>query len=101
MAAKGSQSKEVITQKLLETFDGAFINGKEIRIPMLEGGERIEIKVTLTCAKECVGTPEIKQIVEERTEFPPTKVEKAPIEPSEEEKQRVVSMMAKLGIPTN
>ena len=38
MAAKGSQSKEIITQKILEVFAGAFVNDKEIRIPMLEDG---------------------------------------------------------------
>lgn len=54
MAARGSLSKEVITQKLLETFEGAFVYGKEIRIPMMEDGSLLQIKVTLTAAKENV-----------------------------------------------
>ena len=49
--AKGSVAKDVITKKILETFDGAFINDKEIRIPILENGETVQIKVALTCAK--------------------------------------------------
>ena len=49
--AKGSIAKDVITKKILETFEGAFINDKEIRIPILENGETVQIKVTLTCAK--------------------------------------------------
>ena len=55
--AKGSIAKIEITKKLLETFEGSFLynNDKEIRIPFEENGERVEIKVTLTCAKENVG----------------------------------------------
>ena len=57
MAARGSQFKEEITQKILEMFDGAFLNGKELRIPGLEDGGEIQIKVALTCAKENVDRP--------------------------------------------
>lgn len=53
--AKGQVSKEIITKKILETFEGSFINEKEIRIPIVENGEPIEIKVALTCAKVNVG----------------------------------------------
>ena len=54
--ARGSQAKEEITKKLLETFEGSFLynGGKEIRIPMMEGSDLCQIKVTLTCAKENV-----------------------------------------------
>ena len=53
MAARGSEAKEFITKKLLETFDGSFLynNGKEIRIPVTENGENLQIKIALTCAK--------------------------------------------------
>ena len=53
--AKGQSSKEIITKKILETFEGSFINEKEIRIPIVENGEPIEIKVALTCAKVNIG----------------------------------------------
>lgn len=55
--ARGSQAKSEITKKLLETFEGSFLynDGKEIRIPMNEDGDNVEIKITLTCAKENVG----------------------------------------------
>ena len=54
--ARGSQAKEIITNKLLETFDGSFLynGGKELRIPIMEDGSLCQIKVTLTCAKENV-----------------------------------------------
>ena len=55
--AKGQVAKQEIIKKLLSTFEGSFLyNGnKEIRIPMIENGETVEIKVALTCAKENVG----------------------------------------------
>ena len=55
--AKGSIAKEEITKKILATFDGAFINDKEIRIPIEENGEIVQIKVTLTCAKVNIDNP--------------------------------------------
>jgi hypothetical protein len=51
MAIKGATSKNIIAKKILETFEGAFQYDKEIRIPIIEDGETIQIKVTLTAAK--------------------------------------------------
>ena len=56
MAARGSESKNVITAKLLETFAGSFIYDKNIIIPMIENGESLQIKIVLTCAKTNVST---------------------------------------------
>jgi hypothetical protein len=49
--ARGSQSKEIVTKKILETFSGSFQYDKEIRIPLMEEGELIQLKCVLTCAK--------------------------------------------------
>lgn len=49
--AKGSQAKIEITQKILSTFENSFLYDKEIRIPIMENGELIQIKCVLTCAK--------------------------------------------------
>ena len=51
MALKGSISKEIVTKKILETFEGSFQYEKEIRIPMEEDGNQIQLKCVLTCAK--------------------------------------------------
>lgn len=56
--AKGQLSKEIITKKLLEVFDEAFIYDKNIIIPMVENGEEVQIKVALTCSKTNVERPE-------------------------------------------
>ena len=42
--ARGAESKAKVTQTILETFEGSFEYGKELRIPIMENGERVEIK---------------------------------------------------------
>lgn len=91
--ARGSTSKEIITAKILSMFEGSFINGKEIRLPMMEDGSPIEIKVTLTAAKDIVGGG-----ASINDTFTP--VEKsAPIsaEPTEEEKENVATLLKSMG----
>ena len=51
MAARGSIAKEKITNQILAAFPGSFKYDKEIRIPVDENGELVQIKVTLTAAK--------------------------------------------------
>jgi len=49
--ARGQESKQIITKRILETFEGSFLYDKEIRIPIQENGETIQIKCVLTAAK--------------------------------------------------
>lgn len=107
MALKGQESKKIITQQILETFEGAFISGKEIRIPFTENGEPVQIKVSLTAAKDLVENPNgnlsspsfnISKIVAKDEDF--SFEDSAPIhrktEPSQEEKETVRKLMEKL-----
>ena len=55
--ARGSVAKEEITQKILKDFEGSFVDGKEIRIPWVEDGISLQIKVALTCAKVNIEVP--------------------------------------------
>ena len=99
--AKGSLSKEKVMQKILEVFDGSFIYGnKEIRIPMTENGERVEIKVALTCAKTNVGgEAEPSAFVSSEAPVPKTiPVFTTLTAPTDEEKQNIQDLMSKLGI---
>lgn len=93
MAVKGSQAKEAITQKLMEVFPNAFSYEKEIRIPMEENGETVEIKVTLTCAKVNVGNA--NRIMSTNT-APVFSTESSEITP--EEKSNVIDLVARLGL---
>ena len=54
--ARGAQAKEELTEKILETFPDSFLNEKTIRVPWIENGEQLELKITLTCAKDVIGS---------------------------------------------
>ena len=96
MAARGAWSKGIVKEKILKTFKDSFENGSEIRIPLYENGDRIEIKVTLTAAKTNVGGNAANEAVQgtEATVSAPTEV----LPPSEEEKAQVNNLLAKLGL---
>ena len=103
MAAKGSISKEIIVQKILDTFDGAFKFDKEIRIPMIEDGAEVQIKVTLTCAKTNVESGMDTAIpgttaAAAATATPKVMDTHGVAEVTEEEKQNVLKAMAALGL---
>ena len=90
MAAKGAESKTIITEKILTTFEGSFMaDSKTIRIPMVENGDTIEIKVTLTAAKDVLGGAFAEAQVSGGTDVVPP--------PTEEEKQTVEEFVKGLG----
>lgn len=95
--AKGAESKAKLIEKLKEIYPDAFEYGKEFRIPMMEDGQRVEIKVALTCAKTNVGGDDASvesgvQTLDFSNETP------ANIEPSAEEKQNIAELMSRLGL---
>lgn len=101
--AKGQQAKQEIITKILATFPNSFSynDGKEIRIPCTENGEEVQIKVTLTCAKENVTAgadtalpgdfpaPKTQAPTPERTE---------PVKQTDAEKQTVADLLKSLGM---
>lgn len=91
MAARGSVEKEIITNQILKTFSGSFVFGKEIRVPIInaESGEEIQIKITLTAAKD--------NVPHETEGAAPTVVENEIAEPTEEEKKQVEDLVRSLG----
>jgi hypothetical protein len=91
--AKGAIAKQEVLTKLKEIFPDAFEYGKEFRIPMMEDGQRVEIKIALTCAKTNVGGD--GDSVESVGEVPASAP--ASTEPTEEEKQNIADLMSKLG----
>lgn len=100
--AKGAATKEIVTQKILETFEGAFVYGKEIRLPYNEDGVPIEIKVTLTCAKENVGESGSGPATSLNFEGSDTKsagpTATEIIKPTEAEKKNVETLLSSLGL---
>lgn len=98
MAARGSIAKEEIKSKILTTFEGSFENGKELRIPMQENGETVEIKITMVCAKDIVGggvsSSTLIKSETDTEEAPPW----ASKEPTEEEKSKVEDLLNQLNL---
>lgn len=108
--ARGAVSKQEVAKKILSTFEGAFLynDEKEIRVPLMEDGELIQIKVTLTAAKENVNPGDDNALPGENTTtltsdgpvFTHTisKEETKIVEPTEEEKNNVKDLLASLGL---
>lgn len=104
MAARGSIAKQEIANKILAIFENSFFynDEKEIRVPVMENGEQVQIKVVLTCAKvnvECGGDVVLPG---DSVVVASTSVVSAsgnlPTEPSAEEKKNVQDLLTKLGI---
>ena len=105
MAAKGSILKQEIAGKILAAFPGSFLynDGKEIRINGTENGETLQIKISMTCAKVAVeGGDDTVLPGEKATATADTKRagtnEKVPQEPTAEEKERLTTLLNKLGL---
>ena len=94
--AKGAESKQKVINKIMEIYPEAFLYGnKELRIPFEEDGARVEIKVALTCAKTNVGGDgSLEESGIEINDTPNV----APAAPSDEEKQNIANLMARLGL---
>ncbi len=102
--ARGQIAKAEIQKKILSNFEGSFLynDGKEIRIPVQENGELIQIKVALTAAKENVeqGTDNaVPGAAAEKIDFESeTKTIKPVVEATEEEKNNVNDLLKALGL---
>ncbi len=104
MGAKGSILKQEVAEKILAAFPGSFLynDGKEIRINGTENGESLQIKVALTCAKVAVEGSEENALPGENAAAAPIKPaetnETVPQEPTLEEKERLATLLEKLGL---
>ena len=103
--AKGTESKNIIFNKLKEIYSNSFWEdeGKILRIPLTENGETIEIKVTLTAAKNNLGTAGPASAFsesgsEEVAGYMPSPTSSATVEMTQEEKDNVANLLASLGL---
>lgn len=104
--ARGQVSKDIISKKILEIFEGSFAYDKEIRIPMIEDGEEVQIKVTLTAAKVSVTPgdddkqPSAAAIQPEdnKLNFIAQPVKDTIVQPTAEEKENVKNLLKSLGL---
>ena len=92
--ARGAEEKLQIQNQILETFNGAFIYGKEIRVPVGD----VQIKVVLTCAKDNVAAgademiPGAEVVVTETASE--EHIEPSALKVSEEEKNKAKALLA-------
>ena len=102
MALKGTVLKKEITDKILATFEGRILynDGKEIRIPGLEDGQELQVKVALTCAKTNVSPNGENALPGEDTitEVLIPNASQASVEVTQEEKNNIKKMMEVLGL---
>lgn len=106
--ARGAASKEQVMAGILAAFPGSFKYDKEIRIPMNEDGEIIQIKCVLTAAKVNVenggdtAVPGAATATATATKTVTASVNPAPVgfmnKPTAEEKQAVADLVSKLGL---
>lgn len=102
--ARGAASKEQVMAGILAAFPGSFKYDKEIRIPMNEDGEIIQIKCVLTAAKVNVENGDDTAVPSAVTTTKTVTASVSPVsaslinEPTAEEKQAVADLVSKLGL---
>lgn len=97
--AKGQNSKQDATQKILDLFPNSFIYEKEIRIPYQEDNENIQLKCVLTCAKVNVGENDDVMVPGEAlTKNDSTNEKPVTYAPTQEEKDRVKNLLESFGL---
>ena len=92
--AKGSEAKEYVIRKIKETFGEDFVGeqDKKIYVWGQEGGEKVQIAISLTCPKNPIGSlnfEEKEKIFEKKNKT---------VEITEEEKIKIDELMKRLGI---
>ncbi len=105
MAARGTESKNIIFAKLQEVFPNAFWEdqGKILRIPLDENGARVEVKVTLTAAKNNLKDENAVSAFSDTNSFslndtPNKSNDIKSLEPTQEEKENVSKLLAALNL---
>lgn len=108
MAAKGQASKDWVSQKIIEAFGDAYAGtyDKKIYVWGNEGGEKIQVAISLTCPKSPVEFGEAAPMTDAHGDWDfsggvkeNTTVKNAPVaEITEEEKENLAQLLAKYGL---
>lgn len=100
MAARGAESKDIIFKKIMETFSGSFWEdeGKILRIPMDENGNRIEIKVALTAAKSNLKDAAAGSAFETTSSIQTSAPAQKELEVTPEEKANIAKLLESLNL---
>lgn len=106
MAAKGTEAKEKVVQKIKDAFGSDYIGcySNKHYVWVKENGEKIQIAIALTCPKNPVGTVDITSAFSDGFDFEntapavvaPTSFE--PAEITEEEQANIAALLERLGL---
>ena len=97
MAARGTIAKQEVTEKLREAFGDNFIGEyeKKIYVWANDGGDHVQIAITLTCPKIQIETGEIS--ADSGSAFP-TAASAQSVEFTDQEKKNLEDLMARLNL---
>ena len=105
MAAKGTEAKTEIFNKIMQIYPDAFWEdqGKILRIPMSEAGSRVEIKLSLTAAKTNLGGEDVpgafgSMSSNKNFSIPMPAPEETSLEMTQAEKDNVARLVKELGL---
>lgn len=96
--AKGSSSKEILIAKLKEVYPDSFMYEKNLIIPFIEDGQKIQLKVALTCCK--INIEQSGDVAIPGAQAPTVSAstnEKTPMEPTAEEKKNISDFLSSMG----
>lgn len=102
--AKGAEAKAQVVEKIKSIYGSDYIgeNTNKHYVWEKEGGEKIQIAISLTCPKNPIGTVDMSNAFGDGFDFEAEPiVVQAKFEPAEitpEETQNLADMMAKLGL---
>ena len=102
--AKGTQAKQEIVQKLKTLFGDDYIgeNANKHYVWANDGGEKVQIAISLTCPKIPIGTVDMSSAFGDGMDFEATPIVAqttfTPAEITQEEKDNLADLMARLGL---
>ncbi len=105
--AKGAIAKTNVTQKIQQAFGADFVGefDKKVYVWADDGGERVQIAIAMTCPKNPVGVINPSSMdfggdldFEKMGEAAVAPAKFEPAEITDEEKQNVADLMARLGL---
>jgi len=103
--AKGAIAKQQVENRIRAEFGNDFVgsNGKELFVWGEENGERVQIKIALTCPKTNYTGPDVasgsaKPAAKAALDWSDGATETPPTELTQEEKETVNELLSKLGL---
>lgn len=99
MAARGTYAKAEVTKRIAEAFGSQYLGefDKKLYLSMREGGEEVQIAITLTCPKVLVQTSS-NDVMETGKEEDVVEVKATSSDFSANERENIERLMRELGL---